>query len=158
MPLYHSDNRLAGTPQNLTTTFKTILALTAATASLRRGKLMELMVGPDGAPNATDCQIIYDVSRQTAAGTSTATTPNAKDPADTAGGTVGAGNFTAEGTITAASSVLLIPLNQRASQKWSASQEVDGLIWPAINLAGLAIRALSPTYAAPVDVSVTHLE
>lgn len=158
MPLYVTNNRLAGTQQNLTTTFKTIVALTAATATLRRGKLMELAFGADGAPNATDCQIVYDVSRQTGAGTSTAATPNPKDPADVAAGTVGAVNFTAEGTITAASSLFSKALNQRASQIWSARDEANALIWPATNLAGLAARALSPTYGAPVLIETVHLE
>ena len=158
MPKYHTDNRLAGTQQNLAATFKTLVALTAATATLKRGRIMELLVGADGAPNATDCQIVYDVSRQTAAGTSTAITPTPKDPADVAAGTVGAANFTAEGTITATSTLLNMSLNQRASQRWFAMDENDGLIWPATNLAGLAVRALSPTYAAPALASVTHLE
>lgn len=158
MPLYSVSNRLAGTQQNLTTTYKTIVALTAATATLKRGKLMEIAFGADGAPNATDCQIVYDVSRQTAAGTSTGATPNPKDPADVAAGTVASVNFTAEGTITANSSLWNKALNQRASQIWYARDEANALIWPATNLAGLACRALSPTYAAPVLIETAHLE
>lgn len=158
MPLYSTNNRLAGAQQNLTTTFKTIVVVKAATATLKRGKLMELAFGADGAPNATDCQIVYDVSRQTADATATAATPNPKDPADTASGSVAQVNATAEGTITAASSLFSKALNQRASQIWYAKDEANALIWPATNLAGLAARALSPTYAAPVLIDLTHLE
>lgn len=158
MPLYQTNNRLAGTQQNLSTSFKTIVVLKAATATLKRGKIMELAFGADGAPNATDCQIVYDVSRQTADGTATAATPTAKDPADVAAGSVAAVNATAEGTITANSSVWSKALNQRASQIWYARDEANALIWPATNLAGLAVRALSPTYASPVLVETVHLE
>lgn len=155
MARYSVNNRLGGTQQNLSTTFKTIEALTAATATLCRGQIVELAVGADGAPNATDCQIVYDVSRQTAAGTSTTVTPVAENPADVASRTVGTANFTAEGTITATSTIWTRALNQRAAQQWFANPGSE-LIWPATNLAGLAIRALSPTYASPVLVETKH--
>lgn len=160
MPLYQVNSRLHATPaqQNLSTAFKTIVALTAATASLRRGYLMELAFGADGAPNATDCQIVYDVARQTAAGTSVVSVPTPKDPNDVAAVTVANINFTAEGTITAASTIWAKALNQRASQIWYARDDLNALIWPATNLAGLAVRALSPTYASPVLIETTHRE
>lgn len=155
MARYSTNNRLAGTQQSLTTTFKTQLSLTAATATLCRGQIVELAYGADGAPNATDCQIVYDVSAQTAAGTSTSATPNKDNPADVASRTVASVNFTAEGTITAASSVWTRVLNQRASQQWYANPGSE-LIWPATNLSGLAFRALSPTYASNVLVEAKH--
>lgn len=160
MALYSANNRLAGTQQVLTTTFKTQMSLTAATgaATLKRGWIYEWEVGADGAPNSTDCAIVYDWSRQTAAGTSTAVTPNPLDPADTAAGLVGAANFTAEGTITAASSLMSLALNQRNSQRWIARDEKSALIIPATNLAGIASRALSPTYAATVLITQFHAE
>lgn len=155
MALYSINNRLAGTQQALTTTFKTQLALTAATgaATLKRGWIYEWEVGADDVPNANDCQIVYDWSRQTAAGTSTAATPNPLDPADTAAGLVGSVNFTGEGTITAASSLMAVALNQRNSQRWIARDEKSALIIPATNLAGIACRALSPQYASKVLVN-----
>ena len=75
MARYHVDNRMAGSQQAVSTTYKTALAVTAATATLCRGRAVSFKIGPDGAPNATDCQIIYTVERQTAAGTSSAATP-----------------------------------------------------------------------------------
>lgn len=148
MALYAVNNRLTGAQQALTTTFKTQLALTAATgaATLKRGWIFEWEVGADGVPNAVDCAIIYDWSRQTAAGTSTAATPNPLDPADTAAGLVASVNFTAEGTITAASSLMAVALNQRNSQRWIARDEKSAMIIPAVNLAGIACRALSSVY------------
>ncbi len=117
------------------------------TATLRRGRNVALSVGPDGAPNATDCQIVYQVQRQTADGTATSATPNPRFPADQASSMAAKVNYTIEGTYT------LIQwarsLNQRASMQWAA-QDTDAMIlWPATNLAGLALVALSPTYAAP---------
>lgn len=158
MALYSVNNRLTGTQQVLTTTFKTLVALTAATATLRRSWIYEWEVGADGAPNATDCAIVWDWSRQTAAGTSTTATPNPLDTADTAAGTVATVNFTAEGTITAASSLMSVALNQRNSQRWIARDEKSALIIPATNLAGIAARALSPTYAATALVTEMFAE
>lgn len=150
MAQYSINNRLAGTQQNLSTSYKTIVALTAATATLRRAFIYELEVGADGLPNATDCAIVYDLSLQTAAGTSTSATPVPLDQADTAAGTVGSVNFTAEGTITAASSRMSLALNQRNSQRWIARDDKSRLVIPATNLAGYACRALSSTYASTV--------
>jgi len=155
MGAYSVNNRLGGTQQNLSTSYKTIVALTAATATLRRAHIYDIMMGAEGAPNATDCAIVYDVSRQTAAPTATAATPNALNPADAASDTVAAVNATIEGTITAASSVLTISLNQRASQRWVAAPGSE-LIIPATNLAGFALRALSATFASTVVVQTLH--
>jgi hypothetical protein len=145
MASYTVHNRLAGTQQALASTFKTQTSLHAVTANLRRAAVSEIMVGADAAPNATDCPITWDVSRTTAAGTATAATPTPADPADAASDMVGNVCHTVEPTVTAASSVWSIALNQRASQRWVAKDGSE-LIIPATNLAGLAGRALSPTY------------
>jgi hypothetical protein len=147
MARYHVDNRMAGTQQNLGTGYKTLAAITAATATLCRGRAVALSIGADGAPNATDCQIVYAVQRQTAAGTSTAATPNPIVPGDVASRSVAAVNFTAEGTYTLP--IWVRALNQRASMQWVAQDTDAMLLWPATNLAGLALMALSPTYTAP---------
>lgn len=155
MSRYHVDNRFAGTQQNLTTGYKTAVALTASNATLlRRGRCTSFMVGADGAPNATDCQIVYAIQRQTAAGTSTAATPNPVVPADAVSLQVASVNFTAEGTYTLP--IESLSLNQRASQRWVAQDQDAMLLWPATNLAGFAFMALSPTYAAPVLISVDY--
>lgn len=145
MAKYALHNRLAGTQQVMTTTFKTVTQLSAATATLRRASISEIMIGADSVPNATDCPITYDVSRSTTIGTGTAGTPTKADEADAASDTVGTLNHTAEPTITAASSLWSIALNQRASQRWVA-RDGDELIIPAVNLNGIALRALSPVY------------
>lgn len=157
MALYAISNTQAGSQQNLSSSYKTLIALTAATATLRRAWLYEIEVGADGAPNSTDCAITWQWSRQTAAGTSTSATPNALDPADTAAGTVASVNFTAEGTITAASELLTLALNQRNSQRWIARDDRSALVVPATNLSGIAGRAKSPTYTSTAILS-QHFE
>lgn len=159
MALFAISNTQAGSQQNLSSSFKTLVALTAATgaATLKRGWIYELEMGLDGAPNATDCAATWQWSRQTAAGTSTAATPNPLDPADTAAGLVASVNFSAEGTVTAASELLTIVLNQRNSQRWIARDDRSALVIPATNLAGIAGRVKSPTYASTAILS-QHFE
>lgn len=156
MSCFHANNLLGGTQQALSTSFKTLLALTAATATLTSAEVHEIQVGADGTP--ADNALIYDVSRQTAAGTSTAVTPNPTNGAKRAAGTVGSANFTAEGTITANSSLWAITLNQRASFRWVAYGPDAELIIPATNLAGLALRARSPTYTGTAVGSMSFRE
>src|SRR5581483_7045931 len=134
MAIYAVNNSNAGSPQNLTTTYKSLLSVTAATGAttLRRGWMYEFEIGPLNVPNSTDCTIQWDVSVQTAAGTATATTPN---PVDVGGGDAAAllvynVNYTAEPTVTAASSLFNIGLNQRASQRWMARDQASSLIIP----------------------------
>lgn len=154
MALYAFNNQLGGTPQNLSSSFKSILIAVAATgaATLRRGWIYEFEVGADNVPNSTDCAISWDVSVQTAAGTATSITPQ---PVDVGGGDAAAqltytANATVEGTITSNSSLFYLGLNQRASQRWIARDEKSALIIPAVNAKGLALRAKSTNYASTV--------
>jgi hypothetical protein len=154
MAQYAFNNQLGGTPQNLSSSYKTILVVTAATGAttLRRGWIYEIEIGADSVPNSTDCPINWDISAQTAPGTATAITPQ---PVDQGGGDAAAlltyaANATAEGTITANSSVFYMPLNQRASQRWIARDEKSAIIVAATNLKGWAMRAKSPNYASTV--------
>lgn len=134
------NNGLGGTLQAVSSAYKTLLSVTAQTTSLKRGKLYDVTFGTIGTP--ADQTYEFDISRQTAAGTSTAVTPNALDPADAAAFTVGSANFTAEPTITAASSMFYLGINQRASYRWVAAPGSE-VLWPATNLAGLAMRTRS---------------
>lgn len=146
MALYSSSNQQAGTPQVMTATYKTLISLTALTATLRRAWLYEWEVGVDALPNAVDCAIVWDWSRQSAAGSGgSAATPSPLDLADPAAGTVSTVNVTGEPTIGV--SLMVVALNQRNSQRWIARDEKSALIIPATNLAGIACRAKSTTYA-----------
>lgn len=154
MALYAFSNQLGGTPQNLSSSYKTICLVTAATGAttLRRGWVYEMEIGADNIPNSTDCAISWDVSVQTAAGTTTSITPNSLDTGggDAAALLTYAANATAEGTITANSSLFYLGLNQRAAQRWIARDEKSALIVAAVNLKGLALRAKSTNYASTV--------
>src|SRR5208283_4827370 len=140
-----------GTEQAITTTYKSQVSVTAATAGpVTRGRLTDVHVGPSGPPNATDCSIVYDISRLTTAGTSTAGTPVPIDNLSGACATVGGTCFTAEPTVTANSSLWSIPLNQRSSIRVFFDQP---LCWPAVNLNGLVVRALSATTTGTVGAA-----
>lgn len=152
---YSSNNINAGTQQAMSATFKTLLVLTAATATLTRGKIYDVLIGTNGTP--ADNYMEFDISRQTAAGTATATVPVPLEGGDRAAGTVGAANATAEGTITAASSVFYIGINQRASYRWVASPGSE-LIIPNTNLAGFALRARSGAYTGTSTATMMHEE
>jgi len=157
MASFHFNTRSATSPvqTNVTTTFKTYCEMVSAATG--RGQLFELNVGADGAPNATDCQIVYDVSRCTVSCTGVAAIINPMNPADAASRTTGKINASAEGTVTANSMVWSVILNQRASQRWIAAPGYE-LMWPNTSANGLVARALSPTYAAPAGVSVYYTD
>ena len=155
MSRFASNNDLGGTKQALTTTYKTILCLTAATATLTMAALYDLTVGTNGVP--ADNALEWDISRITAIGTGTAATPNPLQPAHRASGTVATVNHTAEPTVTAASSLLQFGMNQRASYRWVAAPNSE-MIVPNTNLAGLAIRAKAASYVSTVTASALHEE
>jgi hypothetical protein len=164
MAKYHNDNRNATTPTqnavtssfaNATSTQMEIGAV--ATTQVCRGRIYELNVGADGAPNSTDCQIDWRVARFTVTGTGVASTPNPVNFADAAARSLSKINDTAQPTITANSQLLFLSLNQRASQRWVASPEGE-LIWPATAGSGLTVDVLSPTYTGNAGVSVQFEE
>jgi hypothetical protein len=152
MGVYSLNNRMVGAQQALTTTMKTQVNLIGA--ATRRALVWEFMVGADGAPNATDCQIVYDVATKdvSTAGTSTPATPVKTNPADGAAVLTAAVNYSAEATVY--TPMVSLALNQRASQKWTAYGPDQMLIMAATATIGLGFRALSPTYAANVLVNV----
>ncbi len=141
-----------GTSQAITTTFKSSVSVTAATGGpVTRGRLVDIQVGPSGPPNATDCSIVYDISRCTTLGTGTSATPVPIDNLSGACATVGNTCFTGEPTVTSNSSLWSIPLNQRSSIRVFFDQP---LCWPAVNVYGLVVRALSPTTTGTVNAQV----
>jgi hypothetical protein len=150
MARYASSNIHAGTQQNLSATFKTIIVVTAATGAttLRRGWMDEIVVGADGAAVTTDCQILWNFEVQTAAGTVTANTPQpTPDGADAAALLTYGINGTAEGTYAITSSLLCFPTNQRQSQRIQyADFRISPLIIAAVNLKGIAMLARSTNY------------
>lgn len=148
MANYFTSNQIAGTPQAMTTTYKTVNSVYSSSATaVRRGKVYDVLVGVDGTP--ADNAMRWDISRQTAAGTATTVTALPLDPADAAALSITTANSTAEPTITATSSVFNVAVNQRASFRWVAAPGSE-LVYPATNLAGFALRANSPAYTGTV--------
>ncbi len=154
MPAYTWSNQNSGSPQNVSSSYKTQVVITAATGAttLRRGWIMEWEVGADNVPNSTDCPISWSIDTQTAAGTATSFTPLPNDigGGDAAALLVYANDATAEGTITANSNLWYMGLNQRASYRIQMRDEWSAIIVPAVNLKGAAMRAKSPNYASTV--------
>lgn len=146
-----------GNQATLTTTYKTGALIHATTGALARGAVTELMMGPTGVPNATDCSIQWDMSKITAAGTSTAFTPNPADNLATALATAGV-NATVEPTVTANSSRFNIGANQRQCIRWFAGAIDDELWFPATANNGFALRGLSTNYAASVATQINFRE
>lgn len=139
---YAASNLLAGTQQAMTTSLKTLINLSAATAALRRQRIVEFIFGTDG--TAADNAMVCSVDRSTAIGTGTSATPNPLDAADGAMGGVATVNHTVEPTIASLTArVEGWAFNQRATQRWVAFPGKE-LIIPATNANGLAFRLRSP--------------
>lgn len=127
-----------------TTTYKTGALIYATTGVLARGKVMELIFGAAGAPAASDTYVQYDVSRITNFSTNaTAFVPNSLDPADAAARATAQISAVSEPTVTAASSLWNLSMNQRNSGRYAVLEEAKALIFPATANNGLAFRALS---------------
>ena len=143
--------------QNLTTTPKTQVSLTAATGAttLRRGWIYDIMLGADGTPS--DDQITWSVDRQTSATTGTAVAGTPLDFGDAAGLLAEIVNYTIEPTITAATFMVQLSVNSRASYRWVAAPGGE-LIVPATDVAGIGVRAQSLAYTSTVTVTAHYWE
>lgn len=157
MAKFTVNNTFAGSPQSLSTSFKTITSLTAQTSGLRRAWVYDISFGLSDVPNATDCPYVFDVSRQTTLGTGTNATPAPLDTADTACTTVATVNYTVEPTITASTELLTMGLNQRASFRWVAVPGSE-LVIPATNVNGIAGRMKSTNYASTAICDMKFFE
>lgn len=153
MARYALSSASAGTQQNLTTTYKTLMSLTAATGAttLRRAYIYDAMFGADGTP--ADNVITYKMDRQSTVGTGTSATGTGLDAADAASLITGNVNSTIEPTVTANTQLIEIPMNQRASYRWVAAPGGE-LIVPATNTTGIGARAKSPAYTSTVAATL----
>ncbi len=146
----------------IATTYKS-LGVLLQPASSRRVSIYELDMGMSGALNTgNDTQVLFDVSRFTTTSIVAGTqfTPNPLDLADTVATTVSYLNaISAELTaITANSSLLNPPLNQRGTFRWRALDDGDNLIIPATTQAGIVVRALSLSYTGTAQGTVFYVE
>lgn len=115
----------------------TIGNLTAATAGLRRGRIIDLVIGCDDVAN--DGTFVNQIQRCTTVGTATPIVPAPTDTADQPCGTVANNLHTVDPTYTAATVLLSIPMNQRTTMHWICPPD-SPIVWPAVNLNGVGIR------------------
>jgi len=157
MSRYAVSNGNAGTQQANTTTYKTQIGLTAATGAttLRKAWIYDVMFGADGTP--ADNAMSYKLDRQTTVGTATSATPAPLDAGDAAALITCNVNHTAEPTVTAATQLIEVGVNQRASYRWVAAPGGE-LVVPATNTAGIGLRSKSPAYTGTVLCSINWWE
>ena len=157
MARYSVTNLHAGTQQNLSTSYKTLLSLTAATGAttLRKGWIYDILLGADGTP--ADNSITYKVDRQTSVGTVTTAVGAPLDGGDAAGLLEESVNNTIEPIVTAATQFIELAVNQRASYRWVAAPGGE-LVVPATNVAGIGIRAKSAAYASTTTAGCHYWE
>jgi len=157
MAKYAISNGTAGTQQAMTTTYKTLISLTAATGAttLRKAWIYDVMFGADGTP--ADNVLTYKVDRQTTVGTGTAASAAPLETTDAAALITETVNHTAEPTVTTSTQLIEIPVNQRASYRWVAAPGGE-LVVPATDVAGLGARAKSPAYTGTVMCTVHFYE
>ena len=150
---YAINNSLGGTLQSITSTYKTLVAAYSS-ATPRRIKVYDVEMGTNGTP--ADNYMEWDISRQTGVGTATTIIPNPLDPADAAALSIGTANYTGEGTITAASSLFYLGINQRASWRWVCAPGGE-LVMPATANNGFAHRSRSGGYTGTAT-SMVHFQ
>lgn len=120
----------------------------------RRIKLLYLAVGSEETP--ADAAIQLTAQRYTAAGTSTAVTPQPLDPADAAFLGVAGENHSVEPTYTAAAIVLNVAFHQRAGFVYYAPPGAEITV-PATNAAGIGFQTDAISSGTPSSTMTVHL-
>jgi hypothetical protein len=163
---YTVSNSMGGTLQNLGSSYITLNRLVAAASGTKRFAIFEIDGGPEGAPNATDCSIVWDLAYCSAAGagTTTAATPQPLvsavaigTPADVSVTTAGI-NYTGEPTTyTAAECWYHKALNQRIGPQYQCVPGYE-FYMPATASVGPGLRAKSSNYASTASVRLNFFE
>lgn len=157
MARYSEGNDLGGSQQAVSGTYKTLLSLTAEATPgpAVSGKIYDMVMGTNGTP--ADNYMEFNLSKQTAAGTTTGVTPVLLDGSSGAARLVAEANYTAEPTVTASSSVFYTGVNQRASYRWVASPGGEFIV-PATDENGFAFRVKSGGYTGTATITMQHEE
>lgn len=154
MANYSISNTLGGTQQAMAAAYKTLVAVNSS-ATVRRTRIYEVMVGANGTP--ADNSLEFDLSRITAAGTATSIAPVPLDSADAAAQSQAFANYTAEPTVTGNSSLLYFGQNMRATVRWVAAPGSE-IVTPATNLAGVALRCRAASYTSTATGAILFTE
>lgn len=131
----------------------TVLGLTSTTAI--RPAVYDVILGSNATP--ADNALNWLMERYTAAGTSTAVTPQALDPDDPAATASAGENHTAEPTYTADAVMLNISCNQRSTQRWVASPGGE-IILPATANSGVGLEPVHPSFTGEVQATIHYEE
>ena len=150
MPCLYANN---GNQATTTSSNKTATSI-ASIAGLRPA-IYEFTIGADGAPNATDCSIVFTFQLwTTSAGTSTAFTPFPLDVGYQAAKSSCGINHTAEPTYTAAATLWgPMGINQRATYRWVAAPGSQ-LVLVGTATTGAGMQCKSTNYAGQTDVVI----
>lgn len=119
----------------------------------RRLKFHYIVFGSEG--TVADNPFNYQVQRCTAAGTSTAVTPQPLDPADAATESDAGQAHTVEPTYTASAILLSLSINQRATAQWYGRPGKE-IITPATASNGIGIK--TPTAGAVAITATLHAD
>ena len=142
---------LVGIMQRTGSTTASVGTITADATRPRRLQWYDIVVGSEATP--ADNPFLWVFQRCTAAGTSTAVTLQPLDPADAATEADCGQINTVEPTYTANKIMLSLPLNQRSSFRWIAT-EGGRIITPATASNGMGIA--TPVGAAVLITSTIH--
>ena len=151
---------IQGAQNTLTTAYKTAMSAVCPASNMRRMKIFDINMAAQSAPASTDTNIQFDLSRISAAGTSTPFTLLYLDPADTYSTTIGGVNHSVEITLVAAgTSVFNIAMNQRAPYRWQTYLGSGAeIMMPATASNGFAFRALSAGYTGAAGGTIYFME
>ena len=132
---------------------KTLLGITATTAI--RPNVFDMYLGSSATP--ADNALLWYIQRSTAAGTSTAVTPQALDPADPAATATAGQNHTVEPTYTASAILFHLALNQRATVR-AALDPSAPIVAPATANNGLGLYPVHSSFTSNVDATLYYAE
>jgi len=146
-----------GTQQATTTTYVgALLGLSCVTTTqVRRFKIYDVLIGTNGTP--ADNFVEWDISRITAASTTTVLAAQPLDSADAAATTNATVNSSTFGTITSGSNVFYVGVNQRASYRWVAAPGSE-LVAPATSSNGFQLRCRSGGYTGTATGTILFQE
>lgn len=142
-----------GGPNATGTANKSLAGLTATSAV--RPAIFDITLGSQATP--ADQAALFLLGRFTAAGTSTAKTPEPHDPADVASVGIAGITHSAEPTYTADKNLLRIGLNQRGTYRWVASPDRE-FKCPATAANGLGLYLSAATASMIAECVIAFIE
>lgn len=155
MPCQYAE---AGNMATVSSSNKTAL-LIGSIAGLRP-RIYEFSLGPNDAPNATDCSVTVTLQIwTTSAGTTTAVTPFPTDPGYQAAKCSAGSNASGEPTYTAGSVFWAMGVNQRATYRWQTDPRGSGVLTlVGTATTGAGWQVLSSNYVGKYLIDAKHEE